>query len=259
MFGVKIEERRDRLGKGTGGFVDRRLNWRDGKVPSSTLVQRRPGNVEPEEQFWTQCTSWLVASVACHGWQPRFCWTLRCWEPSERPNSARTEAGQDDTSKIRKNGLWYKIIRYKISLASINFNQRVNLVLKQIERQFTNVYIDVTVNKWTAHMNIRPLISKYRTRYLRRLTSQTVFWHVFPLCLFCPLVMDVWSHMSRDSIKMTSHIMSIFMFFMLIVCVCQTINKEFTYLLTLYVKMCLPSLVTDSTSSSMRRVLRMES
>ena len=104
MFGVGNEEWWGHLWKQTGGFVDRRLSWQDDTVPSSTPVQRRPGNVALEEQFWTRCVFWLVASAARHGWQPRFRWTLLCSKPSERPNSAGTEAGQEDTNKIRKGG-----------------------------------------------------------------------------------------------------------------------------------------------------------
>ena len=64
--------------------------------------------------FWTRCAFWLVASVARHGWQPRFCWTLLCSKPSERPNSARTEAGREHTNKIRRDrcsdqlDLWHR-------------------------------------------------------------------------------------------------------------------------------------------------------
>ena len=100
MFGVGNEEWWGRLWKQTGGFADRRQNWQDDTVQSSTLAQLRRGNVAPEEQFWTRCAFWLVASVARHGWQPRFRWTLLCSEPGEQQNSARTEAGREDMNTI---------------------------------------------------------------------------------------------------------------------------------------------------------------
>ena len=104
MFGVGNEEWWGRLWKQTGGFADRRQNWQDDTVQSSTLAQRRRGNVAPGEQFWTRYASWLVASAVRHGWRPRFRWTLLCSEQGEQQNSARTEAGREDMNTNRKGG-----------------------------------------------------------------------------------------------------------------------------------------------------------
>ena len=77
-FGVEIEEWWGRLGKQTGGFIDRWLNWQDGTITSNTPLQNWPCNVAPEEQFWIGCVFWLAASVARHGWQLRFRLTCLC-------------------------------------------------------------------------------------------------------------------------------------------------------------------------------------